>query len=179
MKLGGRLDNHLAETRANLKKHSSSLLTASSSGNLRYITCQEALAAGKQWHASAQTLTLVGEYPPSARQSLRETQLSLDSSRRAAERLHCCRSIGAEVKLLKWLLGLREQMLGYPLRRADPIPTEFRLTVTESHSREQVGALRLEVSFTEMIRLCSFGILNSRRVTHNRQPQKASTPESS
>lgn len=133
--------------------------------------------AGAQWHASAQTLTLAGEYPPSARQSLREAQSSLDSSRRAAERLHRCRSTGAGVKLLKWLLGLREQMLGYPLRRADPIPTEFRLTVTESHSREQVGELRLEAGSTEMIRLGSFGILSvsltsSCRVTHNRQPQK-------
>ncbi len=60
-----------------------------------------------------------------------ETHLSLDNSRRTAERLHFSRSISAEVKLLKWLLSLREQMLGYTLHQADLIPTEFRLTVTE------------------------------------------------
>lgn len=114
VKLGGGLNNHLAETRADLK-HSSSLLTASSSGNSRHITCQEASAAGTQQHASAQALSLTGEYPPSARQSRRETRSSLDNSRRTAERLHFSRSIGAEVKLLKWLLSQREQMLGYPL----------------------------------------------------------------
>lgn len=71
------------------------------------------------------------ENRPSAQHSRRETQLSLDNSRPTAERLLFSRSISAEVKLLKWLLGLREQMLGYPLRRAELIPTEFRLTVTE------------------------------------------------
>lgn len=53
VKLGGRLNSHLVETRADLK-HSSSL-TVSGSGNLRYFTYQEALISGTQWHASALT----------------------------------------------------------------------------------------------------------------------------
>lgn len=57
VKLGGGLNTHLAQTRAALK-HFSFCLTVSSSGNLRYIACQEALAAGTQWHASAQMKTL-------------------------------------------------------------------------------------------------------------------------
>lgn len=48
MKLGGRLNSRLVETLPDLK--SSSSLTVSSSGNLRYFTCHEALLG---WHTVA------------------------------------------------------------------------------------------------------------------------------
>lgn len=84
---------------------------------------------GTQWPASAQPrgrVSSLGTAEPE-----RETRPSLDNSRHAAERLRFSRSIGAGVKLLKWLLSQREQMLGYPLHCADLIRPGFRLTVTE------------------------------------------------
>lgn len=127
VKHGDGLNNHFGETGADLQ-HSSSLLTAISGGNSSDITIQEPLTADTQRHAPAQTLSLSGSIVP---QHGRDTRLSLDNSRHAAERLQFSRSIGAEVELLKWLLSQREQMLGYPLHWADLIHPQFRLTVTE------------------------------------------------
>lgn len=132
--------------------------------------------AGTQWHASAQlkTLTLTGEYHPSAQQSLRDTQLSLDNSGRTAERLHFSRSSTAEVKLLKWLLSLREQMLGYPLRRTDLMPTEVRLSqnnIQGTGGRAQAGSER-HTEVCEKLYVCihilSIQLTFLSRVTHKR-----------
>lgn len=72
-----KLNNRLAETRAAFKQ-SQSLLTVSSDGNLRYVTCQEALAAGTQWHASAQTKTLAHAGAWGLHGADQETKSSLD-----------------------------------------------------------------------------------------------------
>lgn len=111
VKHGGGLNNHFAETGADLQ-HSSSLLTAISGGNSSCITIREPLTADTQRHAPALTRSLSGSIVP---RHSRETRLSLDNSGHAAERLHLSCSNGAEVELLKWLLSQREQMLGYPL----------------------------------------------------------------